>query len=167
MFVGDIYSHVLFLGFGFVGGVLVGRFLRKIVVDDITESEDCMKRRMTLNNIYGIATVVLTLLALTTVFISTQEQRRVTECQAKYNEHFIAVLRERTAATTDERNAQIKLSTTMVGLIDAATRPDYTDAQNLEALRQWRDAQAEYGKTIREADKTRADNQYPLPPNCG
>lgn len=166
MFVGDIFSHVLLLGLGFVGGVLVGQFLRKVVIDDMEKEEVQLSRRITLTQIYGITTVVLTMLALVTVFFSVQEQQRVTACQARYNAHFTAAVSARATAAANDRNAQIKLSQTMVELIESSTQPGRSPEDKLNTLNRWKAAQQEYITTLSNSDKERAENQYPIPPRC-
>lgn len=163
---GVVLSHIVFLGCGFAGGLLVGRFARRVVLEESNMETHEVNKRATLSQVLGFATVVLTLLALVSVFFSTQEQQRVTECQARYNEHFAYIVKVRTDAAYRDRQAQIKLSNTMIDLIEISMQPGRTPEERRRVLAQWRAAQGEYSKTLANSDKDRAENQYPLA-RCG
>ena len=99
----------------------------------------------------GVALIALALCSVSVTWYAATEQRRVTACQAEYNDQFIAALVERNAATAADRRALIDLTNT---ILTATKRGDV------------RTALERYNAVLRATDAKRAEHPLPTNPIC-
>jgi len=142
--------------FGFGAGWFAARVGRDVTEHHGIQGSTWFERARTL----------LGLLILVMVFYSVYTINRVTYCQAKFNESFIAGLAERTAAADAERQAnRIRWTFLAEALRNPILNP--TPEQQREAAHRWLKDLERADQLVAEADAKRAANPVQQPSKCG
>ena len=100
----------------------------------------------------GVSLMCLALCSVSVTWYSATQQRRITECQARYNRAFVAAIIERNEAASDDRRAMIDLSSELLN----------TKSTRMERYL----ALQRYNATLRASDAKRAASPLPTNPYC-
>lgn len=95
---------------------------------------------------------LISLLALTGLFVSINQYRDATTCQSVYNTNFTRSLKERADASNSDRDAIVKM-------LNIILNPGSSVDQRRTAVEEWR-------TSLQNADKQRAANPLPIIPDC-
>lgn len=100
----------------------------------------------------SIAMIVVSIAALTGLFVGINEYRTATTCQSEYNKNYTTSLKVyRDAADSDRKAIRVMLSHIL--------SPTDTPEQKLQAIQTW-------DRSLEAADKRRAENPVPETPAC-
>lgn len=105
-----------------------------------------------LETLSQLSVAVISVLALTGLFISISQYREATTCQSSYNINFTKALQERAAASDTDRHA-LRIA------LDAILDPTADQVKKFQAIIDWR-------TEVQKADQSRADNPIPIIPAC-
>lgn len=135
-------SSILWALGGLITGYVVGRAGR------VALTGDDMIRAARADNVLGYVVVFLAIVSVVALALTINAQREQVACQTRFNEQFIAALRERTDAATAERLAEREFLLAIVTPGDAEA-----DIRR-------------YIEVLGQSDSQRDSNPLPANPNC-